>query len=185
MPAVVASRVSRHDVAYHVFPAVLASYEVLGRASERASRAWSKRQLAWGGLPHGQAAVVTATGLGKKGEGTKGFEALVAHQGLRNRKDSRASYKRTSGTRSLLAMRAQHRRFCDRHRLYSVGRECAQPGAVRTVAERRRVTFCRGPRGRHHSHLQAIGWLGRGASRESVGCQHRYNSTPCAFRFLK
>lgn len=47
MPAVVASRMSSHDVADHVFPAILASYEVLGRALEGTSRTWSKPQLVW------------------------------------------------------------------------------------------------------------------------------------------
>lgn len=36
-----------------------------------------------------------------------------------SKKDSRAPIGWTSGTRSLLAMRAQHRRFCDRRLLFS------------------------------------------------------------------
>jgi hypothetical protein len=181
---VIARRMRGDHVSAGILSPVLPGDQVLCRASEGRSSASSKAQLVWGGLPHGQAAVVTAARLGKKGEGAKGFEALVAHQGLRNRKDSRASSgePRAPGPSG---GRAQHRRFCDRHRLYSVERECAQPVIVRTLTRRRRVKFWRGPRGRHHSHLQAIGWLGRGADRESVGCQHRENSTPCAFRFLK
>lgn len=86
MPAVVTSRVGSHDVASRVFPAVLASHEMLGRASERASRVWSKAQLVWRGMPHRQVAVIASSGLGLEGVCAKGFEAFVAHIGLRNQK---------------------------------------------------------------------------------------------------
>jgi len=86
MPTLVASRVCSHDVADHVFPAILASHKVLGRAWERASRAWSKRQLIGRDLPHRQAAVIASPGLGLEGVGAKGSESFVGHGGLRNRK---------------------------------------------------------------------------------------------------
>lgn len=85
MPAVVTSRVGSHDVANHVFAAVLASHEMLGCASERASRAWSKAQLVWRGMPHRQTAIVTTAGLCVKRGRAEGFEAFCCHERLRNR----------------------------------------------------------------------------------------------------
>lgn len=101
MAAMVTGSMGRYDVIRGVAAAVLLGFQVLGRATERATGTREKTQLFWRGLPHRKAAVVAAAGLGKKGEGAKGFEALLVHQELRNRKDSRASFWRTSGTRPL------------------------------------------------------------------------------------
>lgn len=50
--------------------------------------------------------------------------------------DSRASYRRTSGTRSLLAMRAQHRRLCDRQLLYIPSPNSAQAHRKRASGDK-------------------------------------------------
>lgn len=86
MAAMIAKGMCRYDVIASVAAAVLLGLQVLGRASERASRASSKRQLIGRDLPHRQAAVIASPGLGLEGVGAKGFELFVGHGGLWNRK---------------------------------------------------------------------------------------------------
>lgn len=119
MATSVAPGVSCNNVLWRVLSTVLSCQQMLGSALDASRVSCLESKLGWRAEPHWQIAVIASARLGEEGEGTQGFEAFLAHRGSGIEKDSRASLWRTSGTRSLLAMRAQHRRFCDRRLLFS------------------------------------------------------------------
>lgn len=86
MAAMVTRSMCRNDVIRGVAAAVLLGFQVLGRATERATGTREKTQLLWRGLPHRKTAVVAAAGLRLECVGAQRLEAFFAHIGLWNQK---------------------------------------------------------------------------------------------------
>ena len=114
---VITSGVGRYHVFSRIAAAVLLGDQVLSRTSVCGTVARLEAEFFWGRLPHEKVAVVAEATLGLECVGAKVLEALTGHDGLRNRKGFPCPQWVDLGYPEPLAMRAQHRRSCDRHSL--------------------------------------------------------------------